>query len=163
MKTLCSVDRTILEVTQAGLPITPHPYADIAKRVGLEEKDVMSRMEALLHRGVIRRIAVAPNHYALGMTANGMTVWDIADEVVSEVGREIGGLEFVTHCYQRPRALPQWSYNLFAMVHGSNREEVERKRREIAILAGPACRSSDILYSTRILKKTGLRLSGKGG
>jgi hypothetical protein len=74
----------------------------------------------------------------------------------------VGALDFVSHCYLRPRALPDWPYNLFAMVHGRDRTEVENKRARIATLLGLACRSSDVLYSTRILKKTGLRLAQKG-
>jgi DNA-binding Lrp family transcriptional regulator len=97
------------------------------------------------------------------MTANGMTVWDVADEMASDLGRKVGALGFVSHCYLRPRALPEWPYNLFAMVHGSDRAEVEDKRALIADLLGPGCRSSDILYSTRILKKTGLRLKQQRG
>jgi len=50
-----------------------------------------------------------------------------------------------------------------AMVHGSDRTEVEAKRQEISALLGPACRHSDVLYSKRILKKTGLRLSRNEG
>ncbi|MBU1211135.1 MAG: AsnC family transcriptional regulator [Alphaproteobacteria bacterium] len=163
MSGLDSIDRSIIEATQAGLAMTPRPYAEIARSVGIGEADVILRLGRLMQRGVIRRIAIAPNHYALGLTANGMTVWDIEDEVASEVGREVGALPFVTHCYLRPRALPSWPYNLFAMVHGTTRDEVEAKRREIALLAGPACRACDILYSKRILKKTGLRLSANGG
>lgn len=163
MKALDSVDRRIIAATQAGLPLVAEPYREIAKRLGLAEDTVMDRLSGLMERGVIRRIAAAPNHYRLGMTANGMTVWDIADEVISEIGREIGALPYVTHCYQRPRALPAWPYNLFAMLHGRTSEEVENKRREVTLLIGPACRASDILYSKRILKKTGLRLSQTGG
>ncbi len=48
---------------------------------------------------------------------------------------------------------------LFAMIHGASRQEVESKRVKIANLLGPSCHSNDILYSTRILKKTGLRLT----
>lgn len=163
MMKLDGIDRALLEATQAGLPITLRPYAAVAAELGLAEADVLNRLGRLVAGGVVRRIAVAPNHYALGMTANGMTVWDICDEVVSEIGREIGALECVTHCYRRPRALPDWPYNLFAMVHGSTRDEVEAKRRDIALRIGPACRGSDILYSTRILKKTGVRLTAQGG
>jgi hypothetical protein len=96
------------------------------------------------------------------MTANGMTVWDVEDASAGELGQQVGALDFVTHCYLRPRALPDWPYNLFAMVHGSDRGEVERKRGLVAGILGPACRGSDILYSTRILKKTGLRLKPEG-
>lgn len=160
---LDQLDRKLVEATQAGLPIVHRPYAEIARQLQLSEADVIARFKDLISRGVVRRIAAAPNHYALGMTANGMSVWDIEDEVISEIGREVGALPFVTHCYQRPRVLPQWPYNLFAMVHGKSRDEVEIQRREIALLVGPACRGSDILYSKRILKKTGMRLSRDGG
>jgi len=105
---------------------------------------------------------VAPNHYAFGMSSNGMTVWDVNDDRASDLGARVGALDFVSHCYLRPRALPEWPYNLFAMVHGRDRIEVENKRARIAALLGLACRSSDVLYSTRILKKTGLRLTQKG-
>ena len=110
---------------------------------------------------MIRRIAAAPNHYKLGMVFNGMTVWDVADGRIATLGAQIGALPYVTHCYERPRALPDWPYNLFAMVHGATRDEVEEKRGRIAALLGAECRSSDILYSTRILKKTGLRLNSR--
>ncbi len=114
--------------------------------------------------GVIRRIAAAPNHYKLGMVANGMTVWDVDDAQLSELGGPlVGALDFVSHCYERPRDLPEWPYNLFAMVHGSSRDEVEEKRARITDLLGDALKGCDILYSTRILKKTGgLRLRKKG-
>ena len=48
------------------------------------------------------------------------------------------------------------------MLHGQTRDEVEAKRAEVAALLGDACRGHDILYSTRILKKTGMRLAGEG-
>ena len=152
------IDRRIVKATQAGLPLTPAPYAAVAEALGLTEAEVIARLASMQERGIVRRIAVAPNHYALGMTANGMSVWDVADDRISELGALVGALPFVTHCYQRPRALPGWPYNLFAMLHGSTRAEVEAKRDEVAALLGTACRSHDILYSTRILKKTGLRL-----
>lgn len=151
-------DRRIVKATQAGLPLTPAPYAAVAEALALTEAEVIARLASMQDRGIVRRIAVAPNHYALGMTANGMSVWDVADDRISELGAQVGALPFVTHCYQRPRALPGWPYNLFAMLHGSSRAEVEAKRDEVAALLGTACRSHDILYSTRILKKTGLRL-----
>lgn len=151
-------DRRIVKATQAGLPLTPAPYAAVAEALALTEAEVIARLASMQDRGIVRRIAVAPNHYALGMTANGMSVWDVADDRISELGAQVGALPFVTHCYQRPRALPDWPYNLFAMLHGSSRAEVEAKRDEVAALLGTACRSHDILYSTRILKKTGLRL-----
>lgn len=158
--TLDATDRRILAATAAGLPLVAAPYAEVAGWLGLSETEVRDRLQALHDAGVIRRIALAPNHYALGMLANGMSVWDVADDRVDELGPMVGALEFVSHCYRRPRALPDWPYNLFAMLHGTSREEVESKRAEVAALLGPACRGHDVLYSTRILKKQGMRLTG---
>lgn len=152
------VDRSLVAATQAGLPLVPRPYATIASWLHLTEDEVIARLGSLQDRGIVRRIAIAPNHYALGMTANGMSVWDVADDRASGLGARIGALPFVTHCYLRPRARPVWPYNLFAMLHGSNRDQVEAQRTQVAAILGDACAASDILYSTRILKKTGLRL-----
>lgn len=163
MSALTDFERALIAATQAGLPLAAQPYECVADLMGVSEGEVIDGLRGLAERGIIRRIAAAPNHYALGMTANGMTVWDVDDDAVAALGAEVGRLAFVTHCYRRPRALPVWPYNLFAMVHGATRQEVEDKRREIARLLGSACSASDILYSTRILKKTGLRLSGNGG
>jgi DNA-binding Lrp family transcriptional regulator len=157
-----ATDREIIEALQGGLPLVPAPYAQVAEILGMDEDALLYRLAELKSRGVIRRIAAAPNHYKLGMTSNGMTVWDVDDDRITELGARIGALPFVTHCYERPRALPDWPYNLFAMVHGADRDEVEAKRAEIADILGDACRAKDILYSTRILKKTGLRLKTKG-
>lgn len=157
---LDALDRRIVVATQNGLPLVAHPYRAVADRVGAEEATVITRLERLLKHGAIRRIGVIPNHYALGYVANGMSVWDIDDDAVAGLGARIGALEFVTHCYERPRHLPLWRYNLFAMVHGRSREETTGKVAEIARIAGPAVRAHDVLYSTRILKKTGLRIAG---
>lgn len=153
------LDRRIVTASQAGLPLVPAPYAEIAGWLGLAEDEVIARMAAMQERGIIRRIAVAPNHYALGLVANGMSVWDVADERVDALGDRVGQLPFVSHCYRRPRRLPVWPYNLFAMLHGRSRAEVEAQAQQVAALLGTACRAHDILYSTAILKKTGLRIS----
>ena len=153
-----SIDRRIIVATQAGLPLTRHPYHLIAAELGLEPEDVMRRLQRMLAGGVIRRIGVVPNHYALGYRANAMTVWDVPDDRAQRLGRRIGELEFVSHCYRRPRHLPHWPYNLFAMVHGRSRAEVESKVAQLVELLGPHNRGHALLYSTRILKKTGLRI-----
>ncbi len=153
------LDRAIILATQEGLPLVPQPYHAVAEQVGSTPGEVMSRLQHMLEIGIIRRIGAVPNHYALGYRANGMTVWDVADERIDELGERIGQLVSVSHCYQRPRHLPDWPYNLFAMVHGHDRAEVEQKAAQIAELLGDACRAHEILYSTRILKKTGLRIS----
>jgi DNA-binding Lrp family transcriptional regulator len=157
---LVQLDRRIVLATQAGLPLDARPYHWLAAELGVEADLLMSRFRAMLDDGRIRRIGVVPNHYRLGYTANGMSVWDVSDEDIKVIGEKVGELDIVSHCYQRPRRLPDWSYNLFAMVHGHSQEEVRRKVEEIAQLLGDKVRQHDVLFSTRILKKTGLRIGG---
>ena len=155
------LDRRIVMATQSGLPVVAEPYRQIAQQLDIPTQLLMDRLEAMKQDHRIRRIGVVPNHYRLGYTANGMSVWDVDDAIIDEVGEQLGKLEMVTHCYQRPRFLPEWSYNLFAMVHGHDREEVLNKVAQIAELLGSKANKHDILFSTRILKKTGLRLKEK--
>jgi DNA-binding Lrp family transcriptional regulator len=152
------LDRAIIRATQGGLPLCPRPYDEIARQLGVSAEEVMGRMRDMQANGVIRRIGAVPNHYRLGFRGNGMSVWDVPDERVRELGKRIGELDFVSHCYRRPRHLPDWPYNLFAMVHGRDRDEVMRQVNEIAGLLGEADRGHQVLFSTRILKKTGLRI-----
>lgn len=160
---LSELDRHIIEATQAGLPLDPKPYHRIAQALGVAPALVQERFRRMLESGVIRRIGAVPNHYQLGYTANGMTVWDVPDNRIAKLGPRVGELAFVSHCYHRPRHLPDWPYNLFAMVHGRSRDEVRKKAAEIEALLGDDCRRGEILFSTRILKKTGLRLSPSEG
>ncbi|HID49107.1 MAG TPA: Lrp/AsnC family transcriptional regulator [Chromatiales bacterium] len=153
-----ALDRRIILATQQGLPLDPRPWAVIAERVGSSAEQVMQRIAAMQEAGIIRRIAAVPNHYALGYRGNGMTVWDVPDEQVDELGARVGALEFVSHCYRRPRHLPDWPYNLFAMVHAPDRDQAMQRVERIAALLGEADRGHEVLFSTRILKKTGLRL-----
>jgi DNA-binding Lrp family transcriptional regulator len=152
------IDRAIIEATQAGLPLTAQPYEDVADQIGIPAEEIMSRMRDMLQNGIIRRIGIVPNHFSLGWKFNGMTVWDVDDTQVDALGARIGALDFVTHCYQRPRFLPEWPYNLFAMIHAKNRDDAQRQIDQIAALLGTHCRAHSTLFSTRILKKTGLRI-----
>lgn len=154
------IDRQIIVATQNGLPLVEAPYDAVAKQLGISGDEVKTRITAMLQNGVIRRVGVVPNHYRLGYRANGMSVWDIQDDAVDEMGERVGALEYVTHCYRRTRHLPVWPYNLFAMVHAKTRQEVEEKVATIAAILASTSRGHDIVYSTKILKKSGLRLAG---
>ncbi|HHJ17466.1 MAG TPA: Lrp/AsnC family transcriptional regulator [Gammaproteobacteria bacterium] len=157
---LAQLDRRIVMATQAGLPLDARPYNWLASELGVERDLLVERLRVMLDEGRIRRIGVVPNHYRLGYSANGMSVWDVPDEDIQTIGKQVGELEIVSHCYHRPRHLPDWPYNLFAMVHGHSQEEVRGKVEQIAQLLGDKARQHDVLFSTRILKKTGLRIGG---
>ena len=157
MNHIDELDKRIIKATQAGLPLVQRPYAMLAKKLHCSEKEIQERLKRMLEKGIIRRIGAVPNHYKLGFRGNGMSVWDIGDENIDDIGRQIGALSFVSHAYQRPRH-PDWRYNLFAMVHGKDRQIVYQKVQIIVDLLGADNDGHEVLFSTKILKKTGLRL-----
>lgn len=151
-------DRAIVAATQDGLSLVTDPYQVVAQTIGSDADTVMNRMKSMLKRGWIRRVGVVPNHYRLGLKGNGMSVWHVPDDVLHESGLLVGSLGFVSHCYHRPQHLPDWPFNLFAMVHGRDNRAVAEKVEKIHALLQPNVLAYNTLHSTRILKKSGLRI-----
>ncbi len=161
-ETLTPAERDLVVAIQGGLPITETPYADVAEAVGAETDWVVETIKRFDAEGKVRRVGVIPNHYALGYTENGMTVWNVPDDVLDEVGPAVADLEFVTHCYERPRHEGVWPYNFFAMTHGRSEAESDRRVQQVKDVMDDYWDVSDedwdTLFSTRILKKTGIRI-----
>ncbi|EXF45422.1 nitrite reductase heme biosynthesis H protein [Pseudomonas sp. BAY1663] len=147
----------LVALTEAGLPLVEDPWAWLAGELDLPVDETLALLQRLQAAGAIRRIAAVPNHYRLGYRHNGMTVWDVDDAEIERLGALIGAQPFVSHCYRRPRR-EGWPYNLFAMVHGRDAAAIEAYRNQIRALLGKACRGDEMLVSSRILKKTGLRV-----
>ncbi|MCK5002202.1 MAG: Lrp/AsnC family transcriptional regulator [Gammaproteobacteria bacterium] len=114
----------LIEIIQSGLPLVARPYQEIAERLGWSEQLVIEKLKTMVEGGIIKRLGVVVRHHELGYRSNAMVVWNVADDQVDQIGQQLGMQDCVTLCYQRPRMLPEWPYNLFCMVHGRNREEV---------------------------------------
>ena len=150
----------LMALTEAGMPLVEDPWAWLAEGMQMPVDDCLALLQRLQDAGAIRRIAAVPNHYRLGYRHNGMTVWDVDDAHIDRLGQEVGNFHFVSHCYRRPRR-ENWRYNLFAMVHGLSAEEIEHERNLIRDHLGQHCRADTMLVSSKILKKTGLRIHSK--
>ncbi len=161
--TLTPAERDLVVEIQDGLPVTETPYADVADALDADPEWVRRTVRRFDAEGKVRRVGVVPNHYALGYTENGMTVWDVPDDVVETVGPAVASLDFVTHCYERPRHEGVWPYNFFAMTHGRSEaesaERIETVRETMAEHWDVGDDDWDTLFSTRILKKTGIRMA----
>ncbi|MFB6308456.1 MAG: Lrp/AsnC family transcriptional regulator [Haloarculaceae archaeon] len=155
-------ERDLVVEIQGGLPISSTPYADVADALGTDREWVVRTIKRFDEEGKVRRVGVVPNHYALGYSENGMTVWDVPDDVVAEVGPAVAEFDFVTHCYRRPRHEGVWPYNFFAMTHGRDEAESQRRieqvRERMADYWDVSDEDWDTLFSTQILKKTGIRM-----
>jgi DNA-binding Lrp family transcriptional regulator len=149
--------RRVLGALQDGLPLVAAPYAELGRRAGCSEAEVLDAIAAAQSDGVIRRFGVVLRHHELGLGANAMCVWDVPDDVVGEYGRRLAEEPLVTLCYRRPRVLPDWRYNLFCMIHGSAREAVIAARDDIAARLGLDAWPHAVLFSGRRFKQRGAR------
>ncbi len=150
-------DYQLIAEIQDGLPLCSHPYAELAERVGVDESTVIQRIQSMLDNGIIKRLGIVVRHHELGYTANAMVVWDVPDEQLDEVGDFLGEQSCVTLCYQRPRRLPDWPYNLFCMIHGQQREEVLNCIEQIATTQTMNGIQHKVLFSGRRFKQRGAR------
>ncbi len=152
---LSALERDLIAALQPGLALVPAPFAALGERVGLSEAKTLECVERWVAEGLIRRFGVVVRHQELGLDANAMCVWDLPDDIVPSIGRRLAAEPEVTLCYSRRRALPQWPYNLFCMIHGSAREEVLAARDALADRLGLDARPHAVLFSCRRFKQTG--------
>ncbi|WP_434905230.1 siroheme decarboxylase subunit beta [Bradyrhizobium sp. HKCCYLS20291] len=150
-----AADSMILAAIQDGLPLVETPYRAVAEALGLDEACVIGRLEHLIAAGVVTRFGCVVRHDKLGYRANAMAVWDVPDDMVDAVADVFARHPRVTLCYQRPRRLPLWRYNLFCMVHAKSRDEAYAVLDDLALQADTGLLPHDVLFSTRCFKQRG--------
>lgn len=141
------------KILQQGLPIVARPYQHIAQELGTNEQTVIAKIAELKERGLIKRFGLVLNHHELGYTSNCMVVWDIPDHDIDHIAQLLSAEPVVTLCYQRPRRT-NWPFNLFCMVHGKNRPQVQHQIESMTKkyqLNYP----HQLLFSTRQFKQRG--------
>ncbi|MGH8334507.1 MAG: AsnC family protein [Pseudomonas fluorescens] len=144
---------------EGGLPLVARPYQELAERINTDENQVLEQMRQWSEQGLFRRIGLVLHHRALGFTANAMLVLDIPDALIDEVGQRLGRASGINLCYQRPRRLPQWRYNLFCMVHGRQREQVEAQIQALLEEHLLSDLPHQLLFSTQVFKQCGGRFA----
>lgn len=148
-------DIALIAAIGEGLPIVQRPYAELGRQLGCSEREVIEGIRRIAMRGDLKRFGVVVRHRQLGYRANGMVVWDLPNERLSEIGKRIGSYSFVTLCYQRPRRLPHWPYNLFSMIHGKDRDAVISQVGQIVEQCRLQGVNHEILFSRRCFKQRG--------
>ncbi|MBL8700225.1 MAG: AsnC family protein [Alphaproteobacteria bacterium] len=157
---LSAADRELLAHVASGLPLTRRPFFELARKLGRTEDEVIARLRALREAGAIKRLGLVVRHRELGYSANAMVVWDVPDDRVDAIGARMCGFPFVTLCYRRRRALPDWPYNLFAMIHGTNRDVVTQQITGLVEALSLQDVPRSVLFSRRRFKQRGAHYGG---
>lgn len=150
---LDELDRRIINRLCGDIGESLDPFGDIAAEFGIERDDLLARVRRYQETKKMRRLGAVLKHQNAGFTANGMSVWNVPAEHVERVSQVMMRQPEVSHCYERPR-LPDWPYNLFAMIHGQTEAECRAVAARIAAEAGIG--NYDLLFSVREFKKTSM-------
>lgn len=146
---------------EQGLPLVVQPYLAIAQQLSISETEVIDTIAAWQEQGLIRRFGLVVRHRKLGYQSNAMVVWNIGDEDVERVANILAQESVVTLCYQRPRVMPQWPYNLFCMIHGKSRSQVLEQLADICQRHRLTNIDKTVLFSTKAYKQRGGKYSSR--
>jgi len=144
-------DKEFIRQLQKDMEIVDRPFQKAAKNLGMTEDQIFEKLHHYEEIGVLRRYAAILRHREAGFTANGMIVWKVPEERITEVGTKLGAFPQVSHCYERP-VYPDWPYNVFSMIHCKSFDEAGE-------VAGQIQKQIDvdeykILFSAKEFKKT---------
>jgi len=142
---------------EKGLPTHLTPYKIIAEQLALTEQQVLMQISLWQEEGLIRRFGLVIKHRKLGYDANAMVVWNIPNDEMDNVAQRLAKCAPVSLCYQRPRRLPDWPYNLFCMIHGTDRTLVLQQISKITEQLGLESIQKDVLFSFKAYKQHGAR------
>jgi DNA-binding Lrp family transcriptional regulator len=143
-------DIAVIRATQGNMPIVPEPYAPAAEKLNVPQAQLLSHLEQMQERRLLRRVAAILFHRRAGFSANGMGVWKVPDEQIMEIGPRMAAFRGISHCYERP-TYADWPYSIFTMAHGRSKQECDAILDSIAADTGVTERST--LYSSTEFKK----------
>ena len=148
------VEKDLIKIVQEDIPHSLTPFKDIAEKLNISEDEVIEILKKLKKNGVIRRFGAILRHQKAGLKENGMIVWNVPDDKVEEIGTKFASFKEVTHCYERPR-FKGWNYNLYTMVHGKTKEEIENFAKKLSEIS--EIKDYKILYSVKEFKKSSMK------
>ena len=151
---LSGLDKSIIRIIQEDLPLVPQPYKKIAQELGITEDELMNKIKEFNSSGIMRRFGIMVNHRNVGLIAKAMVVWTVPENLIKEVSKIMITFSKVPHCYQRP-TFPDWTYNIFTMIHGETKQECGKVVKEIVIVTN--INDYKMLYSTEELKKVSIK------
>ena len=156
---LDAAERRLVAALEDGLDLVTRPYAALAARAGWDELGAIDRLARWQAEGVIRRLGVVVRHHELGYRANAMTVWNVPNDIAPGFGRALAASAGVTLAYRRARHLPEWPYNLYCMLHGTDRERVAERIDSLTRGLGLDAFPRAVLFSRTRFKQTGARVA----
>lgn len=100
------IDQRLLNDYQQDLPLSPTPYADMAREIGVTEDEVMARLRELKQTGAISRVGAVLRPNVVGVST--LAAMAIPPERLAAVAASVSGYSEVNHNYEREHRLNLW-------------------------------------------------------
>ena len=149
-------DIAVIRALQGPMEVIDRPYDAAAAEVGMTTDAFLEHLRGMVDRKILRRVAAILFHRRAGFSANGMGVWRVPEDEISEIGGRMAAVRGISHCYQRP-TYPDWPYSVFTMAHGRSKAECDAILDSIATEHGLHGEDRAVLYSSTEYKKVRLR------
>jgi siroheme decarboxylase len=143
-------DQAVIRALQGDMPVIEEPYAPAAAKLEIPQSQLLTHLEGMQERRLLRRVAAILFHRRAGFSANGMGVWKVPDDRILELGPRMAAFRGISHCYQRP-TYADWPYSIFTMAHGRSKQECDAILDSIAAVTRIDERAT--LYSSTEFKK----------
>jgi DNA-binding Lrp family transcriptional regulator len=112
-----ALERRLLDAYQRGFPLSPRPFAEIAEREGVRERDVLDAFERLQAAGAVSRVGAVVRPHAAGSST--LAALAVPADRLEAVAEQVSAHPQVNHNYEREHA-----YNLWFVVTGRDAHEV---------------------------------------
>lgn len=125
-----NIDKKILNILQKEFPLIERPFLEVAQRCGLNEEEVISRVQKLKEQGIIRRIGAIFDGAKLGRTSTLCAV-KVPEEELEGFIKALNSNPGVTHSYRRNN-----EYNVWFTLNAESEEDIENTLAQLKAKTG---------------------------
>ncbi len=104
---LDELDRAIINRLQESFPLDPRPYREAARELGIDEAELIRRLEGLLERRMLTRFGPLYNAEQLGGGLS-LCAMRVPEQAFDRVAEQVNAFPEVAHNYARDHAFNLW-------------------------------------------------------
>ena len=129
MRQFSPLEQRLLNEFQHGFPLTPAPFADIARQLSVGEATVLETCQRLQTEGVISRVGAVFRPNRIG--ASTLAAMAVPADELDDIAAIVNGFAEVNHNYER-----EHEYNLWFVVAADDEERLQQVLQEIEASCG---------------------------
>lgn len=115
-------EKSVAKLIQQDIPLAKRPFNSLGEQARISEEEVLTTIQSLIRKGIIRKFGTILRHQKAGFTHNAMVIWAVPKAQRNSVGEILAAFREVSHCYERTPPF-MGKYTLFTMIHFGEGED----------------------------------------